>query len=223
MHLVESDPRLRKRIPCSIQLEGLAGQEQKAVVLNLSRGGLFVQTTARASRGDRVAVSFELGSSGKPVSLPARVVWTRRRTARSAPVDGVGFGVQLQRAPQTYLDLCDHLLPKLKEDTEVEVEVPLECDAATEVEVEVPLDCDAVGEAVDAEATPHCTAAAAEAPPAKLIRYRVRLKLGGTARTRWVECEAPTRDLAGDTALGETTPVPGARWEVLEVRSAPRA
>ena len=190
MH-AHTDPRIRRRIPCSLEVQGL---RQKALVLNLSRTGLFVQTNTRVKRGTEVAVSLDVGKPPESLALPARVVWARGGASRNLGTDEGGLGLRLGSTPLGYLAMCDELLPVLKS---------------------------AVGSQVGARPDRSAKPAVEAAPVIPLHPYRVRLKLAGSARTRWVEVEAVTREAASREALALAAPgTPrGAVWEVLEVRA----
>ena len=68
------EERIQKRIPCSIEFQG---EVHQAIVLNLSRAGLFVQTRVSPRRGAKVAVALDSGKGGR-LDLPTRVAWKRR-------------------------------------------------------------------------------------------------------------------------------------------------
>jgi hypothetical protein len=68
-----ADPRFKKRVPCRLQV---TGSSHSGMVLNVSRSGLFVQTTAGASPGETVHLALAMGVSD-PLHLHARVVWRR--------------------------------------------------------------------------------------------------------------------------------------------------
>ena len=68
-----AEPCFKKRVPCRLQI---TGGSHAGMVLNVSRGGLFVQTTAGASPGEAVHLELAPGE-GEPLALDARVVWRR--------------------------------------------------------------------------------------------------------------------------------------------------
>ena len=100
--------RVQKRMPCLIEIEG---EQQKAIILNLSRAGLFVQTVVKAKRGQSVSVVIDAGHAGR-LDLWTQVAWKRRPGVRSYELGGRGLGLQLSGAPRRYLDLCDELAPQ---------------------------------------------------------------------------------------------------------------
>jgi hypothetical protein len=88
-----ADPRYKKRLPCRLHV---AGGAHRGMVLNVSRGGMFVQTTAGASPGDAVHLELSLGSTDLPVD--ARVVWRRVVAPHLRTVSTGGMGVHIQYA-----------------------------------------------------------------------------------------------------------------------------
>jgi hypothetical protein len=70
------------------------------MVLNVSRSGLFVQTTAGASPGDAVHLELALGRAELP--LDARVVWRRVVAPHLRTVSTGGMGVHIQYASDAW-------------------------------------------------------------------------------------------------------------------------
>jgi Tfp pilus assembly protein PilZ len=93
-------------MPCSLRIDG---REHRALVLNLSTGGLFVRTTARARPGARI--ELELPVEGKRESLPlcASVVWRRLTPSTVSQLNEGGLGLRISDAPPAYLDLMAEL------------------------------------------------------------------------------------------------------------------
>jgi hypothetical protein len=67
------------------------------MVLNVSKGGLFVQTTAGASPGDAVHLELAPGDA-EPLVLDARVVWRRVVAPHLRTVSTGGMGLAIQYA-----------------------------------------------------------------------------------------------------------------------------
>ena len=86
-HRVEQ--RYRKRIPCRL---GVAGSDFTGMVLNLSRTGLFVQTSATARPGDEIRLDLMIPSQPESIELAGKIVWKRIVAAhlRSFTQGGVG-------------------------------------------------------------------------------------------------------------------------------------
>jgi len=95
------DRRFKKRVPCRLQLPG---GSHSGMVLNVSRGGLFVQTSAGASPGEAVHLDLAVEGS-EPVPVDARVVWRRVVAPHLRTVSTGGMGVHIQYASDAYFGL----------------------------------------------------------------------------------------------------------------------
>jgi Tfp pilus assembly protein PilZ len=100
-----SDRRYRKRLPCRLEVPNGA---YSGMVLNLSRGGLFVQTSAAASPGEAVHLDLSLGEADA-IGLDARVVWRRVVAPHLRSVSTGGMGVHIQYAHDAYFGLVAQL------------------------------------------------------------------------------------------------------------------
>lgn len=94
-------PRYRKRVPCALTL---ANGSYAGMVLNLSRSGLFVQTSVRADPGDPIQVVLKPQTDWQPIDLRARVVWKRVVSPRLRSISEAGLGLEIQNAPEGYFD-----------------------------------------------------------------------------------------------------------------------
>ncbi len=94
-----SEPRFRKRVPCRLTM---AGDAHVGIVLNVSRGGLFVQTTARARSGDAIRLDLRPGSAGNAIEIGAQVVWKRVVAPQLRAVSQGGLGLRIRHAPGSY-------------------------------------------------------------------------------------------------------------------------
>ncbi len=91
--------RIAKRIPCTVNV----GQRRySGLVLNVSAGGLFIQTKADAQRGS--AVGLELGVPGEDRRIPlsGTVAWRKSMPGQLRPLEGGGVGVRIDHADQRY-------------------------------------------------------------------------------------------------------------------------
>jgi len=86
-------------MPCSLRI---AGKEHRALVLNVSRGGLFVRTTARILPGTRIQLELLLDGAPGAVPLCANVVWRRFSTSTISQMNEGGLGLSLAGVPDTY-------------------------------------------------------------------------------------------------------------------------
>ncbi len=95
------EPRYRKRVPCQL----LVGDESHpGMVLNVSRRGLFVQTSARARPGDRVRIALNASAQRGAIGLEARVVWKRVSPPQLQSFTQGGVGLEIQLASEAYYD-----------------------------------------------------------------------------------------------------------------------
>ena len=91
------EPRYRMRVPCRVQI---GESSHFGVVLNLSRMGLFVQTSAGVSAGDPVELIFK-----EEAPVRAQVVWHRRVPPALRSVAQGGAGLRIVGAPEEYYRL----------------------------------------------------------------------------------------------------------------------
>lgn len=99
------DPRFKKRVPCRLRVPGGAGS---GMVLNVSRGGLFVQTSATASPGETVHIDLGMDAA-VPLGVDACVVWRRVVGAHLRSVSTGGFGARIQYAPDAWFGFLSGL------------------------------------------------------------------------------------------------------------------
>ena len=99
------DPRFKKRLPCRL---ALADGAHSGMVLNLSRGGMFVQTSAAASPGDAVHIDLSVAEADA-LGVDARVIWRRVVAPHLRAVSTVGMGVHIQAASEAYFGLVARL------------------------------------------------------------------------------------------------------------------
>jgi Tfp pilus assembly protein PilZ len=94
-----AEARFRKRVPCRLRT---ADGAHTGMVLNVSRGGLFVQTSAGASPGESVRLDLALGDA-EPLAVDARVVWRRVVAPHLRSVSAGGMGVRVHAASDAWL------------------------------------------------------------------------------------------------------------------------
>jgi hypothetical protein len=95
------EPRYRKRVPCQLVI---GDGRHPGMVLNVSRGGLFVQTSARARPGDRVRIALNADAQLGAIGLEARVVWKRVSPPQLQSLTQGGVGLEIQVASEAYYD-----------------------------------------------------------------------------------------------------------------------
>ena len=102
--------RYRKRVP--VEFDDGDGHHI-GMVLNLSKGGLFVSSRVTPRVGTRVVLNFSGQKGSGTDGIPARVVW-KRKVHRSANVlaDG-GIGLEIEGASEAYQDFIQGIVPGL--------------------------------------------------------------------------------------------------------------
>lgn len=76
-------------------------------MLDISHGGLFVQTSTPLPPGTEMIVAFPRRAEGPPFELRARVVRRRRVPQRLASLAPSGLGLRVLEAPDAYHDLVE--------------------------------------------------------------------------------------------------------------------
>ena len=103
-----TNQRTRRRITCEIEVEG---RTAKGMVVDLSAGGLFVQTNAAAIPKTTAEVEVRiLGGSGFPeVTLRAVLVRRQLSPALLSAVMGRGVGLRIVEAPAEYHEALERM------------------------------------------------------------------------------------------------------------------
>jgi Tfp pilus assembly protein PilZ len=96
---VRADTRISKRMPCRVKAaDSIFG----GMVLNVSRGGLFVQTTARVDPGTELWLELNASAERETIELGTQVVWKRVVPVSLRGVTTGGVGLKIQTAPESY-------------------------------------------------------------------------------------------------------------------------
>ena len=163
-------PRIAKRVPCAVHV----GQRRySGVVLNVSQGGLFVQTSADASQGAKVDLELSIPERRDLVPLCASVVWKRVVPHQLRSLAQGGFGVQITQAGETYYQLL-----------------------AAWMRVEVPASsAPAPSGGAPREAAPRVR------PAIQTSTYRLRVRQTSGPRSKTLSIEAASAEEAGAEAL----------------------
>jgi PilZ domain len=96
--------RYRRRTACELRAEG---RQQRAIVLDLSRTGLFVQTSARLAPGTSVELLVHFEGHREPMLLRARVARQKAVPSNLTSVAQGGIGLRLIDPPRAFYDLID--------------------------------------------------------------------------------------------------------------------
>ncbi len=104
-----ADQRFRKRIPCAFNA---GGRSCSGLVLNVSRSGLFLQTSVPEDSGTVVDLELKPLDRAEPIALTARVVWRKAVPAQLRTIASGGFGLQIIRADEAYYGLLSALVER---------------------------------------------------------------------------------------------------------------
>ena len=94
-----SQPRLAKRMTCAVSV---GQQRYSGVVINVSQGGIFVQTSAAPRRGASVALELNPPGDEAAIPLQAEVVWRRMVPQQLRATAQGGVGMKIVRADENY-------------------------------------------------------------------------------------------------------------------------
>lgn len=92
-------PRIAKRMPCSI---AAGDQRHTGLVLNVSQGGLFVQTNATLPAGENLDLALTPPDTGSAIPLQGTVIWKRVVPSQLRTSAMGGLGVRIEQADETY-------------------------------------------------------------------------------------------------------------------------
>jgi Tfp pilus assembly protein PilZ len=95
----QAEPRFKKRIPCRLKA---GGNSHAGMALNLSKSGLFVQTSAGPPRGAAVVVDLDVADDEETISVEAKVVWRRVVASHLRTISQGGVGLRIESAPEAY-------------------------------------------------------------------------------------------------------------------------
>jgi Tfp pilus assembly protein PilZ len=96
---LEIEQRISKRLPCALRVDG---RRYSGVVLNVSQGGLFVQTSALPERGESVALELSAPEAERAIPVDGKVAWRRVVPHQLRSMARGGVGVQIQHADESY-------------------------------------------------------------------------------------------------------------------------
>ncbi len=91
--------RHRWRLACEVVCEG---RSQRAIVLDMSETGIFVQTGTRLPPGAEVEVRVLLTDGAEPMSLRAKVARNKKVPSQLTSVARGGVGLKILDAPAAY-------------------------------------------------------------------------------------------------------------------------
>ncbi len=107
-----NEDRRQPRIPIRLKVSyRTAGAFLVSYSVNLSKGGIFIETEEPLAIGETVVLSFEVPGAGE-LTVESTVTWVRPETEIDALGDGLprGMGVQFQTLEEHYGSVLDGLV-----------------------------------------------------------------------------------------------------------------
>jgi hypothetical protein len=173
-------------MPCDLAADG---RRYTGLVLDLSPSGLYVQTSAKLSPGERAGLEFGLPGAGR-VDIEVEVVRRKIVPARLRNLAQGGIGVRIVNAPNSYFSFVEALCNARVGEGNTVASV-----SARDIEQAL------------ARETKSTTRPSARA------RFRVRVSQTSGPRSRIITVEGATEDDACGAALAQV----GEGWKVLQV------
>lgn len=103
----QSEPRLRKRLHCTLNVDA---RRHNGLILNLSRRGMFVQTSMPAEPGTLLEIDVRDPVRGDDIPVQAAVVWRKRVPARMKGTNESGMGLRLISRPDAWQTMMSGML-----------------------------------------------------------------------------------------------------------------
>jgi hypothetical protein len=190
--------RKRRQMPCTLTFEG---RNHGGMILDVSPGGLFIQSTAKIKPGDQVELQTTVPGFEGRMRLQIEVVRKVIVPAHLLKVAHGGVGVRILNAPETYYQFMESL--GITADTNSGDATP-----STVGEDTVAAPPPVVESRPEAEPVVE-----REALPAESTRFKVRVKQVKGSRSRVVEVEAASENEAQRRVLEDV----GDEWVSLGV------
>ena len=192
--------RKRRQMPCTLTLDG---RNHGGLILDISPGGLYIQSSAKIKPGDQIEIQMTIPGIEGRHQLQVEVVRKVVVPARLLKVARGGVGVRIINAPEAYYQFMDDLGVTADSGTsKIEQLANRRAKSAAAPPV--------------AEAKPEPEPEAEAERPAPQPQFRVRIKQSQGPRSRTVSVEADSEDDARRQALHAA----GAGWVVLGVERA---
>jgi hypothetical protein len=101
-------PRTKKRMTCGLSIEG---RHYSGFVLDISRLGLYVQTSARPAQGTAVEVELSLPTRKQPVHMRAKVARQKLVPPELRSIAKGGIGLHIDDPPEAYKEYHASVAP----------------------------------------------------------------------------------------------------------------
>jgi hypothetical protein len=189
--------RKRRQMPCTLTLDG---KNHGGLILDLSPGGLFIQSSAKIKPGDRLEIQTTLPGVEGRVHIQVEVVRKVIVPSHLLKVAHGGVGVRILNAPEAYYQFMD------------ELGVTTDAGKSNIEQLESRRAKAAASSVAAADSEPRAEAA----PPAAQPQFRVRIKQSQGPRSRTISVEADSEE----DALSQALHAAGAGWIVIGVERA---
>ena len=194
--------RKRRQMPCTLMLDG---RHHGGLILDVSPGGLYIQSSAKIKPGDQLEIQMTIPGVEGRLQLQVEVVRKIIVPARLLKIARGGVGVRIINAPEAYYQFMDDL--GVTEDAGTSKLEQLENRRAKAA---------ATSSAAKAKSEAEAAPEPKEEPPAPQSQFRVRIKQSQGPRSRTVSVEADSEEDARRQALHAA----GAGWIVLGAERA---
>lgn len=194
--------RKRRQMPCTLMLDG---RHHGGLILDVSPGGLYIQSSAKIKPGDQLEIQMTIPGVEGRLQLQVEVVRKIIVPTRLLKIARGGVGVRIINAPEAYYQFMDDL--GVTEDAGTSKLEQLENRRAKAA---------ATSSAAKAKSEAEAAPEPKEEPPAPQSQFRVRIKQSQGPRSRTVSVEADSEDDARRQALHAA----GAGWIVLGAERA---
>jgi len=208
--------RKRRQMPCTLTLDG---RNHGGLILDVSPGGLYIQSSAKIKPGDQIEIQMTIPGIEGRHRLQVEVVRKVIVPARLLKVAHGGVGVRIVNAPEAYYQFMDDLgitadagTSKLERLENRRVRSASASPAAT-------ADAESRGKPeseVSRKPESNRGPAPDPEPAAESRRFRVRIKQSQGPRSRTLRVEAESEEDARRQALHAA----GAGWILLGVERA---
>ncbi len=193
--------RKKRQMPCTLTLNG---QNHGGLILDVSPGGFYIQSSAKMQPGDQLDIQMTIPGIEGRHRVQVEVVRKVVVPARLLKVARGGVGVRILNAPEAYYRFMEELgitadlgSSKIEQIENRRAQVTASCAAQTAAEPE---------REARAAAEPEAE------PPAPQPRFRVRIKQSQGPRSRTIRVEADSREDACSRALRDA----GEGWVALD-------
>jgi hypothetical protein len=194
--------RKRRQMPCTLTLDG---RNHGGLILDVSPGGLYIQSTAKIKPGDQIEIQMTIPGIEGRHQLQVEVVRKVVVPVQLLKVARGGVGVRIINAPEAYYQFMDEL--GVTADAGTSKIEQLENRRARSA---------AAAPLAEAKSEPEAEPEAKAETPALQPKFSVRIKQSQGPRSRTVSVEADSEDDARRQALHAA----GAGWIVLGVECA---